>query len=216
MPSKNSSAISDPSVTRVLVSRSTQTEPTTSTAWQTIQPRSKSYQEASTGKNDIQTSSVLGKRKSTTTEFETMSKKMETFGKKVHPSLLLKSPCGQKSLRQEQKMKRSLSLVKKIQDNLSSTEETSTMPLASSSVVPLKLPIKEEDSKNSRPISPLTIGEPLHLCMNLSHVNSRKGFCLDCVYDICPRELMNCRFCFDALYRNIHIFSCNDVASDSE
>lgn len=67
-------------------------------------------------------------------------------------------------------------------------------------------------------MSPLNIGEPAHLCMNLSHCN-RTGdftFCLDCVRDICPRELMNCRYCFDALYRNIHIFNCNDVESDSE
>lgn len=67
-------------------------------------------------------------------------------------------------------------------------------------------------------MSPLTIGEPVHLCMNLSHVNYSKGFCLDCVYDICPRELMNCRFCFDALYRGISIFNCDDIEefSDSE
>jgi len=66
-------------------------------------------------------------------------------------------------------------------------------------------------------MSHLNIGEPAHLCMNLSHVNTnRKGFCLDCVYDICPRELMNCGYCFDALYRNIRIFNCDDVDSDFE
>lgn len=207
MSTSNTSAISAPSITRVFVARSTQTDPTTGTSSSTIPPSYEQHLAASTSTAFIPTSlPSVGHVRTTTVPGDT-SERMETLGS-PELDVMQRSPCGRKWLRQQAGSRLCRSSESNSHETSSSTDDNSITPSISCSRSHHGSHSSVASSVPSSDMENLDLGSPAHTCMNIMHrdTSSCGSFCYDCIKSVCKDENRWCFVCFQRLYGSIDFF----------